>query len=66
MDILLKMKEVQFWLQQVNSTSKTDYYFNKAQNELQQLIVDGERQQHDKIQAEYAEADARRGDPLGH
>jgi len=65
MNLLMKMKDIQFWLRQVQATSKTDYFFNKAQNELQQLITDGERIEHDKLQQSYADADDRRGDPLG-
>lgn len=53
MDLLMKMKDVQFWLTQVKANDGTDYFFNKAKNELQSIIVDGERREREKFQQSY-------------
>lgn len=49
----MTLKEIQFWLANTRPTRDTDYYFNKAQNELQLLIVDGERRLSNKLKDSY-------------
>jgi len=61
MDILSKMKDVMFWMDQVSPDKlpkMEGYFFNKGKNELQDLIADGERRQYEKM-------DEMRGDPIG-
>ena len=66
MDILGKLKDVMFWMDQVSSDNMGNMdgsFFNKGKNALAELIVDGERHVKAKLADEYG--DERRGDPLG-
>jgi len=52
MDILAKIKEVRFWLDQVNTDSVKGIqssFLNRAKNELAALIADGEEREYRKI-----------------
>lgn len=61
MDILTKMKDVMFWLNQVSSDELPNLqanFLNRGKNELQDLISDGEARM-------WAKMDKDRGDPIG-
>ena len=68
MDILRRMKDVQFYLDQVHTDALNPVqggFLNQAKNVLMKLIADGERHERDKLFPPNKWDDEKRGDPLG-